>query len=49
MNLQDKKYSAFNLVKEMLETPEIVTNLDVSGIAKKGDLLKRQNYQFGPR
>ena len=46
MNLKDEKYSKFFLVKEMLETGEIVKNMDIGKISEYQKEVKKERIFF---
>lgn len=46
MNLTDNKYAKFALVKEMLETAEVVQNLNIDEITALADLIKNKQIML---
>lgn len=46
MNKNDSKYQKYALVKEMLETPDIIRKFDMSKIKKLSDLASNKNRIF---
>ena len=46
MNLQDNKYNKFFLIKEMLETGEIIKRLDVEKILSYEREVKKERVFF---
>ena len=46
MNLKEEKYSRYALVKEMMETPEIIRSFDVAAAAKFAETVKSRKGLF---
>lgn len=46
MNLQEERYSRFALVREMLETPQIIAQFDPAGAADAAPIVREANKLF---